>query len=166
MCSSSEDTEKSIPLIRLTKESATVESYIPLSIRPFIKAELTEESHIEELMTIVTAHADEDPVVIVKFDRQLSHVINRLHSTLDAQRAVIRCYPLPRVEGAAPREKTGDHVAELGMDHFVAKRFEDDPELGEVAEALLVRGSSDADNIMTDMIERRLAEVAVREDGE
>jgi DNA repair exonuclease SbcCD nuclease subunit len=167
MCSASEDTRKSVPLIRLSKDAAVGETPIPLTIRPFINAEVTTEEELEVLMRQVSTVAAEDPVVIAKFSRDLPQTINRLHSMLDAQRAVIRCYPLPTVKAAARRAKDDRPDAPLSMDYFVAKRFEGRPDLEAVALDLLHRGDSDASGIISLLIENRLAATAVRElDGE
>ena len=166
MCSTSEPDEKSLPLIRLTKDSAVVEDRIPLRIRPSIDAEVRTEADLEALMKRVTAVADDHPVVSVKFDRSLPQTINRLHSTLDAQRAVVRCFPLPNQERAAKRESDGDEVNSLDVEHFVSKRFETRTDLLSVAVDLLHRGETDAAGIVSTMIEQRLANTGLREDAE
>lgn len=167
MCSSAEPTEKSVPLISLTQEGAEVEDYIPVPIRPFISSEVVDEEDLEALVERVSREADEHPVVIVKFDRSLSQTVNRLHSILDAQRAVIRCHPLPSSAAHAEREKeTEGQEEEYGIDHFVSRRFDDDSELKTVALDLLARGDSDADGIMSQFIESRLKDVSVRESDE
>ena len=163
MCSASESTDKSVPLIRLSAEAATLDSTIPLTIRPFISAEVTDEAGLESLMLRVVAVADEHPVVIAKFNRDLPQTINRLHSALDAQRSVIRCYPLPGSKTVARRETIEDQEAPLTMDHFVTKRFKDRPDLETVALDLLHRGDVDASGIVGQLIETKLETMGVRE---
>lgn len=162
MCSASENPDKSVPIIRLSKESATVQDIIPFSTRPFIKAEVCNDEQLDTLMARLAPVADQHPVVVVQFDRKLSHAINRIHSMLDAQRAVIRCYPLPEVKEAAERQHFEDDSM-LGIDHFISRRFAGNDSLEKVALDLLNRGDSDANNILAGMIEERLA-VGVRED--
>ena len=164
MCSALENPEKRVPIIKLTKDAADVVDYIPIKTRPFIAAEVATEEQLDALMKRITPVADQHPVVVCKFDRGLTQTINRLHSTLDAQRAVIRCYPLPSRKVVTKREKTHEGQEELSMEHFVSKRFEGRNELETVALSLLHRGESDAENIVTAFIERRLESVAIRED--
>jgi hypothetical protein len=161
MCSASESIEKSLPIIRLTDEGAEVVKCIPLTIRPFIKMEVYNEKDIDTLISKVTPVADAHPVVVVQFDRALPQTIGRLHSILDAQRAVIRCYPLPQAKNVSVR--TVAEGVELGMEHFLALRFSDNVELGSIAQDLLKRGENSADTIITEMIENWEKTTAVRE---
>lgn len=163
MCSASEPTEKSIPLIRLSGEAATIEASLSLKIRPFISADVGTEGELELLMERVNAVAHAHPVVIARFDRSLPHTINRLHSVLDAQRAVLRCYPLPGTKTAARREMDVEEGAPLTMDHFVKKRFDGRADLETVAMGLLHRGETEAQDIMLRMVDERLAAAGVRE---
>ncbi len=164
MCSSSESTEKSVPILRLDADGASMVSKLPLETRPFISAEVRTEAELELIAREVAEVADKDPVVIVKFDRSLPHTINRLHALLNAQLAVVRCYPLPSGKVSVKRESSAEGGA-LTMDHFVTKRFTERPDLEAVAIALLHRGDSDAAGIVSTMIEDRLANTGVREDG-
>jgi DNA repair exonuclease SbcCD nuclease subunit len=164
MCSASEPVEKSVPIIRLNADGAKLERTIPFRTRPFINASVHTAEQLDALMGRITAVADQHPVVVVQFDRQLPQTINRLHSTLDAQRAIIRCYPLPEVKTSAARETDSpDAVAELTMEHFVSRRFEDRPDLQKVALDLLARGEDDAGAIIGELIESQLVTHAVRE---
>lgn len=163
MCSASESTIKTVPLIRLSSQAATLVGEIPLTIRPFISAEVTSEEDLESLMKQVASVADSHPVVIAKFSRDLPQTINRLHSVLDAQRAVLRCYPLPSNKTIARRETGEDQEAPLNMDHFVTKRFKDRPDLETVALDLLHRGDVDASGIVSQLIESKLENMGVRE---
>ncbi len=165
MCSAAEPVAKSVPLLVLTKESMEQAGQIAFPTRPYIQAEIHTEAQLDTVMEQVQAVADQHPVVVVQFSRELPQTINRLHATLDAQRAVIRCYPLPGTKQKnAERETDGPEGEELGMAHFVSKRFEGRTELQDVALALLDRGESDAEGIIAGFIEKRLAAVAVRED--
>jgi DNA repair exonuclease SbcCD nuclease subunit len=163
MYSASEPVNKSMPLIRLSKDEAVLEDNLPLRIRPFITGVVQSEEDLEDLMKQIEPVADQHPVVSVDFDRGLPQTINRLHSMLDAQRAVIRCYPLPTIKVNAAREDD-DGEEELGMEHFISKRFSDSEDLCRVALDLLVRGDTDANNIISDFIEAQLAATGVRED--
>lgn len=168
MCSASEPLEKSVPLVRVTKEHAEVESCIRVPTRPFIRAKILTESDLDDLIAKITPLATAHPVVVAEFSRALPQTINRLHSVLDAQRAVIRCYPLPDTKVKVDRDKEGDGEEELTMEHFVTKRFSEagDEELQVVALALLHRGDDDAANIVSNFIEETDAAVSakVRED--
>lgn len=163
MCSSSESVDKSIPLIRVTPTGAAVESTIPLTIRPFIHRKVRNPEDLDALIAAVTEVADQHPVVPVEFDRSLPQTVSRLHAVLDAQRAVIRCYPLPAEKVDHVRTTQSEDAEELTIQHFISRKFSEEPELESVALALFDRGDSDASNIISDFIEKRLAAVAVRE---
>lgn len=166
MCSASEPLEKSVPIIRLDKsEGASLHSTIPIINRPFIQASVRDDAQLDELMLKLEAVKDKHPVVVVQFARELPQTISRIHSMLDAQRAVIRCYPLPRdnvqaSEQARQIATDEDH----DMEFFVSRRFEGREDLQKVALDLLHRGESDASNIVSDMVDARQAAMGVREE--
>lgn len=164
MCSKSESRYKSLPLIRVTKEEATVESYVPLTIRPYIAEVVRTEQELDALIDLAKAAADQHPVVIVEFDRSLPQTVTRLHAVLDPQRAVVRCYPLPSV-GAVERPdwaKATDAEVHLGMEHFVKESFADsETELADIALRLLTDGGKNAANIISDYVEKRLLAMEV-----
>lgn len=166
MCSAAEPVEKSVPIIRLTKDGASLERTESFPIRPFIKAEVRDEEQLEALMKRIEPVAAQHPVVVVQFKRDLPHTINRLHSMLDAQRAVIRCYPLPETKTYTEREVSDEDDQHLGMEHFVSRRFDGREDLQKFALDLLVRGESDANNLIATLIETRLAATGIREDEE
>jgi DNA repair exonuclease SbcCD nuclease subunit len=163
MCSASEPTAKALPLILLSKDAATKHDSVPLTTRPFISANVTTEEELEDLMVKVADVADRHPVVIANFSRDLPQTINRLHAALDAQRAIVRCYPLPSAKTVVKRESDSDRDAPLGLDHFVTKRFEGRADLESVAIDLLHRGETDAMDILTQLVEKRLEAMGVRD---
>lgn len=164
MCSSSEDPEKGVPLIRVSQEAATLEKVIPIDTRPFIRAIVEDQEQLDKLVAQVEKVADQHPVLHVEFSRELPETITRLHALVDAQRGVIRCYPLPDTKAFASREASGDQEEELGMQHFVEKRFKDREDLCKVAVDLLHRGDDDAHNITTDFVEGRMQKLSREED--
>jgi hypothetical protein len=101
--------------------------------------------------------------VSIEFDRNLTQTLPRLHAILDAQRAVIRCSPLPSSAEFVPRTITKSEEADLGMEHFIQRRFSDDPELADVALQLFFRGETDWSSIVTGMVDSRLTAAKVRE---
>lgn len=163
MCSKSESTEKSLPLIRVSGEGAVVERTVPLSIRRHISATVKTEEELDALIETLRPVADEHPVVLVEFARSLTNAVSRIHAVLDAQRCVVRCYPLPPDSSPALRMVTQSDEEQLGIEHFVTKRFADRPDLSALALALVTRGDNDANNIVSDFVEERLASIAVRE---
>lgn len=164
MCSKSESTEKQLPLVRVDDAGAVIEKTVQLTIRKFISRVVNTPDELDALMVDVQAASASNPVVLVEFDRALPQTVSRLHAALDAQRCVLRCYPLPAERGAVARA-TDDADAEesLGIDHFVGRRFAETPELLEFAMALLYRGDTDANNITSDFVQRRLDAIVVRE---
>lgn len=167
MCSKSEPTEKSIPMIRVSKVAATIDNNVPLTIRPHFARVVRTPEDLDKLIAEVTPVADQYPVVLVEFDRSLPHTVTRLHGVLDPQRCVIRCYALPTENFHATRTEHGPaDEQQLGMEHFVTKRFDGDAEveLLDVALALLVRGDKDANNIVSDFVQKRMDSMAIREE--
>ncbi len=164
MCSSSESTDKSVPMIRLTRESAVVESYLPLTIRPYVTAKIRTEEELEELMAKLKPIADQHPVVPIEFAREMPHVITRLFGLLDPQRSVIRCQALPALLKTYERVAAGEvDEDELTLEFFLKQKFEDDVELQELALALAARGEDSAASILTDFVNKHLATNDVRE---
>jgi DNA repair exonuclease SbcCD nuclease subunit len=164
MCSKSESIEKAIPMIRVTEETATIESYIPLTIRPHISKVVKTVEELDALVELVTAVSAQHPVVLVEFDRSLPQTVARLHAALDPQRCVIRCYPLPAEHSTTKREERPDGDPYLTVEHFVKARFADsETELAETALRLLYAGDSNTANIVGDYVENRLMNMGVRE---
>lgn len=167
VCSTSESLDKSVPIIHLTKAGAQVREFVPVPTRKFICATIRDESELDTFLNEqVRPYADRFPVVHVDFDRRIPTVVNRLHSILDAQRCVVRCYPLPEDRSSNKRdaEETTDEES-LGMEHFVSARFNQpgEEELHSVALDLLHRGEQDANNILSGFIERRKLSTSPRE---
>ena len=164
MCSKSESVEKSIPMIRVTKDDASVESYVPLTIRPYIAKVVKTAEELDRLIDLAKASASQHPVVLVEFDRSLPQTVARLHAVLDPQRCVIRCYPLPMEQGATKREERPDGDPDLTVEHFVKARFADsEADLAETALRLLYAGDSNTANIVGDYVEKRLLSMGVCE---
>ena len=164
MCSKSESIKKTIPMIRVTKESATVENYVPLEIRPFISKVVKTEEELDALVDLAKAFANTHPVVLVEFDRSLPQTVARLHAVMDPQRCVIRCYPLPVEKGTTKREERPEGDPDLTVEHFVKARFADsEANLAETALRLLYAGDSNTANIVGDYVEQRLTSMGVRE---
>lgn len=167
MCNAGEPIGKSVPIIRLTSEGAVLKETIPIHTRPFINAEVRTAEDLDALMLRIEPVAAQHPVAVVQFDRQFPQTINRLHSMLDAQRAVIRCYPLPNTQAHPARVKDSpDSEKEFTMEYFVSQRFKDREDLQKTALDLLHRGESDASNIVAELIEARLVAADVRENEE
>ena len=165
MCSKSESVDKSIPMIRVTKEDATVENYVPLDIRPYISRVVKTAKDLDALVNHAKAVANCHPVVLVEFDRSLPQTVARLHAVLDPQRCVIRCYPLPMEKvDRGPLEYPKVNRERLTVEHFVKARFADsEVELAETALRLLYAGDSNTSNIVSDYVEKRLLSMGVRE---
>lgn len=164
MCSSGELPHKSVPLIRMTKSSADIESYIQLTIRPFVTAKIRTEEELETLMTKLKPMAESHPVVVVEFERSMPQVISRIYGVLDSQRCVIRCQALPELnKGYTRSEGPGDETAELTMEHFLKQKFEDDVALQELALNLFARGEDSSTAVLTDFVNAHFATNDVRE---
>jgi DNA repair exonuclease SbcCD nuclease subunit len=172
MCDASESTEKRLPIIAVSPAAARVSKTIPLAIRPFLSAEIRTAAELEDVCDRLRRMTD--PVVVVRFDRALPQTVNAIHAIQDPQRAIIRCYPLPRertgTDGKGAAEKK-EAVAEkeksaLTLLDFVHQRFAGDPELDSVAQALAVRGAEDAAAIFDDFIQASLAKNSIREEFE
>jgi len=154
MCSASESTEKSVPMVRLTKTSATVESTVPIDTRLFINTKVTTVEELDALILRLRDVRDKNPVVIVEFERSLPDVISRVYASLDAEKSLIRCKPLPHsgvdyVRSAVVETSPGNRT----IHDFMQERFKDDVELGAIAAALIDRGDADASNILADFID-------------
>jgi DNA repair exonuclease SbcCD nuclease subunit len=160
MCSKSESTNKSIPMIRLNSDSATVESLVPLEIRTFISKTVKTTEDLDNLVAEVSAVKHSHPVVLVEFDRGLTETVTRLHAILDMQRSVVRCYPLPQEARTAARVKDNEDADTLGIEHFVSSRFAEEPELGDVAMRLLRNGDNNAASIIGDFVQASLDRIA------
>jgi DNA repair exonuclease SbcCD nuclease subunit len=163
MCSKSESVEKSMPLIRVTEQAAEVERTIPLQTRRHISRTIRTTADLDWLVAELKALADENPVVLVEFDRSVTDTVSRIHAVLDAQRCVIRCYPLPPDKTATTRVVSDDPEEQLGIDHFVCRRFENRPDLATFAMTLLACGDTDANNVVSNFVEERLEAADLRE---
>lgn len=166
MNSASEPTLKVLPLLRLTDKAAQIEDTVPLRIRPFFSATIRTEEDADKLLTDLKPVADQHPVVIAKFSRDVPTVMSRTYALLDPQRAIIRFEPLPsREENERERAAAADIEAH-GIEYFLHARFAGEENANPLALAidLLARGESDAANIVAAYTDRRKLELAVRED--
>lgn len=152
MCSASENTEKSVPIVKLTKTSAEVIRAERIFTRLFISARVQDQEQLDALVARLRSVADQHPVVIVEFDRSLTDVVTRVHAALDAEKALIRCKPLPHNNKEYVRHAVHESEDRTIRD-FMLARFEHDVELGGVAMALIDRGEQDAANILSEFIE-------------
>lgn len=164
MCSSAESTDKSVPIIKISKSKAEVQTKIDTEIQPYFSAKIRSEEDLDDFCGALEKQAKSHPVVVVDFSRSVPQTISRIHSLVDAQRAVVRCYPLPSEKIVKQREKTGEGEPELDLQYFITKPFDDRPDLAEVATKLLVQGKEGAEAIITELTDTRLAEASVRED--
>jgi DNA repair exonuclease SbcCD nuclease subunit len=153
MCSASEDTNKSVPMIRLTKETAYVETTVPIKTRLFISAKVRTDEELTALLVRLREVADQNPVVVVEFDRGLNDAIYRIHTAIDADKALIRCKPLPHGGIDYVRQTNKENDGRTIKD-FMSTRLSDDVELEAIAMALIDRGDEDANNILAEFIER------------
>lgn len=167
MCSASESTEKSLPIIALSKHRAVLHKTIPLTIRPFITAKIRTPEQLDKLIADVREVADHDPVVTIEFDRALTETITRLHSVLNPQRAIIRCYPLPTDKEEYERDPhLIDHsnaalaAAEKTMEDFIREEFADDVELQALALAIYTGGDTDSSSLVAQFIENNTVDIA------
>jgi DNA repair exonuclease SbcCD nuclease subunit len=159
VCSASEDPNKSVPMIRLTKESAIVETTIPIKTRLFIAAKVRTDDELTALLDRLRDVAEQNPVVVVEFDRGLNDAVYRIHTALDADKALIRCKPLPHGGMDYVRTTTGENDGRTIKD-FMSARLSDDVELEAIAMALIDRGEEDANNILAEFVESNTASAA------
>lgn len=153
VCSASEDPDKSVPIICLTKETAYVKTTVPIKTRLFISSKVRTDEELSALVNRLREVADQNPVVVVEFDRGLNDAVYRIHTALDADKALIRCKPLPHGGVDYVRQTTGENDGRTIKD-FMSSRLSDDVELEAVAMALIDRGDEDSNNILAEFIER------------
>lgn len=167
MCEVSEDMDKSVPLVRLTKDAATIEDKVVVPIRPFIYREVRTKEEADELIADLQSYVDGSPVCVVEFDRNMPELVGRVHAVLDAQRSVIRMYPLAVDKTSTERKEHDEEGEVLDLDHFVMLRFtESGQTLRETAARLTANGSSDAAYIFQEFIAKRKEELAIRDADE
>ncbi len=125
MGSRSEPVIKRAPVIKVTKDKATVVSMEAMTIRPFVAKNVYSQEDLDALIAELTPITDKHPVVTVVFDRDLPETITRVYGLLDAGRAVIRLSPAPRKEAAAEKQyPTRDEMTnEKTMEYFVRQKF-------------------------------------------
>lgn len=166
MNSASESTNKFLPLVRLSDEGATLQDTLPLSIRPFFSPTIRTKEDADALIESLKPVADQHPVVVSKFSREIPEVLWRTYALLDPQRAVIRFEPLPLKDETPAERAKAEEIEAHGIEYFLHARFGAEAMKNELALSLdlLARGEEDAANIVTAYIERRKLELAVRED--
>jgi len=161
MCSSNEPQDKSLPVYCLSSEHMTLDNNIPLTTRSFIKAIVKTEDDLDALTEKLESRKDEYPLAYIEFSREVPGTTNRVYSILDAHRCVIKCFPLADVKVHTLRADKIDGE-DLGVEHFVCKRFEADidADLQDTALDLFNRGDRDGNNVVSEFVERRLALIA------
>lgn len=166
MNSSSEPTAKFLPRVKVTDTEAEIVEAIPLRIRPFFSATIRTEEDANALLESLKPVADQHPVVVAKFSRDIPSVITRTYALLDAQRAVIRFEPLPSKEETSADRVKASEIEAHGIEYFLHARFggEDKKEELALSLALLARGEEDAANILATFVDKRKQELAVREE--
>lgn len=167
MNSSSEPTDKVLPIVVVSDAEAKVADALPLRIRPFLTATVRNQEDADKLVAAAQAVATEHPVVAVKFSRDVPDIIARIYAVLDPQRAIIRFKPLPSKDDSTIERVAAADIETHGIEYFLHKRFGGETHKDELALSvdLLARGEEDASNILSAYIERRKAELAVREEA-
>jgi DNA repair exonuclease SbcCD nuclease subunit len=165
MNSSSEPTAKFLPRVKITDTEAEIVEAIPLRIRPFFAATIRAEEDADALLESLKPVADQHPVVVAKFSRDIPSVITRTYALLDAQRSVIRFEPLPSKEETSADRVKASEIEAHGIEYFLHSRFGGDDKKEELALSLdlLARGEEDAANILATFVEKRKQELAIRE---
>lgn len=153
LCSSNESIDKSIPMIRVDREKAVVESHVAFKSRRVIVRTVETVEDLDQLVADVTAVKDEHPLVHVDYNRDVTDTFTRLYAILDLDQAILRCYPLPVKPIGYERLKAEAETESLPFSHFLSAMFEDS-ELESVVMSLYHR-PEDASNILTDLIEAR-----------
>ncbi len=166
MGSASEPTAKVLPLVKLTAKEALIAEVVPLTIRPFFSPTVKTEADVDALIAQLQPCKDKHPVLIGKFSREVPAAISRTFAMLDPQRAVIRWQALPAKEETPAERARVEEIDAHGIEYFLHARFGAPDRKNEISLSLdlLARGEQDAANILTDYIERRQQELAVRED--
>ena len=166
MNSSAEPTSKFLPRVQVNDTEAVIIEAIPLRIRPFFSATIRTEEDADALLESLKPAADQHPVVVAKFSRDIPSVITRTYALLDAQRAVIRFEPLPSKEETSADRVKASEIEAHGIEYFLHARFggEDKKEELALSLALLARGEEDAANILATFVDKRKQELAVREE--
>ena len=147
-------------MIRLTSYGALVEGFVPLTIRPFIAGKIRTAEALDDLIGQLRKVADQHPVVNIEFDRNLTETITRIHSILDPQKSLIRCYPL--TVAAEEYERLDQHahnIVDKDLTDFVREAFSDDAELEGVALALVDNGDENADSIIGQFVENNTVSI-------
>jgi DNA repair exonuclease SbcCD nuclease subunit len=167
MNSAAEPVNKVLPIIRLSDSAATLDEAIPLRIRPFITGTVKTPADSDELLARIKPVADQHPVVVAKFSREVPEVITRTFGLLDAQRAIIRFEPLPSKEESPAERAKAEQIDAHGIEYFLRARFGGPDQKNELEFSLdlLARGETDAANIIIAYIEKRQQELAVREEA-
>ena len=166
MGSAAEPVDKVLPIVRLTKLAAVLDEAVPLRIRPFVARTIRTQEDADALLEVLRPIATEHPVVVCKFSREVPEVLSRTFALLDAQRAVIRFEPLPSKEETAADRARDEDIEAHGIEYFLHARFGGEEHANELSLSLdlLARGETDAANILSNYVERRKAELAVREE--
>lgn len=171
MCSASEPTQKFVQILKLNDAEAIHTNSVKIDTRPFIQRSVRTQEDADTLMgdlaILLEDKKSKDPVCVVQFDRNTqSDIIRRIHSVLDANKAIIRCYPLPVDKVANDGGRTvSDDDEVLDLSFFVSERFKDDAAtLRDTALRLAVTPPDDATGVIQEFINKRKAELAVREE--
>jgi DNA repair protein SbcD/Mre11 len=123
LCKENEELDKFVDLYTFKEGDISYEA-IPLETRKVVRAELNTEDEVQEfLKELREIPEDKEPLVFVKYNRELGGVQARVFSVVDPKVCVVRCTPLPKTKQAKGESTTEDNLAPAD---FVSGFLDDD----------------------------------------
>jgi DNA repair exonuclease SbcCD nuclease subunit len=112
LCNSGEPLQKSVTLVEFDDHQVKGLEQVNIKTRAVRKYVFNTDEEVTAAVTELAAIRDQHPLVFGKFDRRLPHVVARICSVLEPDKAVIRVHAFP--ENIAPDQVSPTDDAEIG----------------------------------------------------
>lgn len=101
-----EDLEKSMPIVTLSREDASLSGGVAIKTRKYLTAKITTADALEDFVKLVKDNAHLHPVVNFQYDNEVPGVLSRVFAVADPTKCLVRPEKLPRQKESMSRDSS------------------------------------------------------------
>jgi hypothetical protein len=140
--------------------SAPTHYQVMIETRPALVFHISSDADLEEVIAKVTAVADSEPMVFIRYAKSVEGVKARLHAAIDVNKVILREEPLPEVVLALDTPgQEGEFVSARQVTDFIPDLFPVPGPLQDLG-ALLCDPARNADDLINAYVAKRQEEAA------
>lgn len=124
LCKENEEMPKFVDIYAFSPDGKLSSEALQLNTRRVIRKDLSTEEEVQDFLNELREIPEgEEPMVFVKYDRELNSVRSRVFSVVDPKVCVVRCLPKPKER---QKRKDGESVENLTPADFASEFLVDD----------------------------------------